>query len=177
MRDVLLIIGISVTSIALGVLLFMFGPKSLQSDINNALLTGQIGPIGPTGFVVLEQGPYAISIVERTNYRITSKSDLQALWPLIYGDRDAPQIPNVDFNNYEVLGIFDGSHTEGGYGISVSKILDKNPVRTISINHQLPNPSCPVKGPSSPFMLIQVPKTSYSLAHEDITSQSVCGSN
>ncbi len=177
MRDLLLILGISVAAIALGVILFLFGPKSLQSDINNALLTGEIGTTGSTSFVVLQQGPDAISVVERTNYRITSLADLRALWPIIYGDRDAPPIPNVDFNKYEVLAIFDGSHSQGGYGVSITQILDKNPVRTITINHQMPNPSCPVTGPSSPFVLVQVSKSVFSLAHQDVTSVSTCGAN
>jgi hypothetical protein len=177
MRDLLLIIGISVMAVLLGVALFLFGPKSLQSDVNNAFLTGKVGTSGHTGFILLEQGSDAISIVQRTNYRITSMSDLQALWPLIYGDRDAPRIPDVNFDNYEVIAVFDGSHAGGGYGVSVTEILDDNPIRTISVNHALPNPACPMKGPSSPYELIQVPKTSNSLAHQDVTSVSVCAAN
>jgi hypothetical protein len=177
MRDILLIIGISVIAVMLGLSLFLFGPKSLQSDVSNAFLTGQVGTPGHTGFIVLEQGSDATSIAQRTNYRITSVSDLQALWPLIYGERDAPPIPEVNFDNYEVIAVFDGSHAGGGYDVGVTEILDNNPVRTISVNHELPNPACPTKGPSSPYELIQVPKTNNSLAHEDVTSVSVCSAN
>ena len=178
MRDFLIIIGVSAVAIVVGVLLFFFGPKSLQSDIINALNSGRLGPAGATQFVVLTQGATAISVTDRTNYRITSQADLQALWPLIYGDKDAPQIPTIDFNKYEVLAIFDGTHSSFGYSIKVTSIADNAPTRTVTIEHLAPATSCAVQtGVSSPFEIIRVPKTTSNLAHQDTTGTSICSSN
>ena len=177
MRDFLLIAGISLAAILLGSALFFFGPKSLQSDVNSALLSGQIGPTSPTSFVLLEQGVNAISISTRTNYRITTSADLAALWPIVYGQRNAPNIPVVDFNKYEVLAIFDGTHSVGGYDVKVAGIKDVNPTRTVIIDHLVPSSSCVAKGPSNPFQIIQVPKTSFVLSHQDITGTSTCSTN
>jgi hypothetical protein len=174
MRNFLLVVGIVVIAVALAALLFFFGPKTLQSDIQDALLSGQIGASKPPAYVLLEAGTDAISISERTNYRISKVSDLDALWPLVYGERDAPPIPNVDFSKYEVLAIFDGTHSTGGYDVKVTGITDANPVRTVVIDHITPGPNCDTQGASSPFEIIQVPKTTFSLSHEDVTSASVC---
>jgi hypothetical protein len=177
MRNFLLVAGIAIVAIVLGMLLFLFGPKSLQSDVNNALLSGQIGTPKPPVYVVLEAGTDAISISDRTNYRIMRAQDLSALWPLVYGDRDAPPIPSVDFSKYEVLAIFDGTHSAGGFDVKITDISDANPVRTVVIDHITPGPTCGTQGPSSPFKIIQVPKTTFSLSHKDVTSASICAPN
>lgn len=181
MRDLRLLVGVVVAAIFIGGILFYFGSASLQADFQNALApsTPSTNNISSGGihFIVLESGANAISISDRTNYRITNIDDLTSLWTLIYGDVDSrPRIPSVDFSKYEVLAIFDGTHATGGYSVSVAKIVDKDPLRMVSIIHMVPNPDCPSTPQSmtSPFVLLQVPVTTFVLSHMDITSTSTC---
>ena len=177
MRNLILIGGVCIAAVVIGVGLFFFGPASLRSDINNALLSGQIGS-GATKFTVLAQGTQAVSINSRTNYRITSADDLAALWPIVYGERDAPHVPAVDFSRYEVLAVFDGTHSSTGYNVQVTSVIDKTPTRMVLIDHLTPSPTCKgVNKLTNPFQIIEVPKTTYTLTHQDIVSTSTCSSN
>jgi hypothetical protein len=127
---------------------------------------------------VLAQGQDALSLSDRTNYRIDSNKDFNALWLLVYGDKNPPPLPAVDFSKYEVLGVFDGTHSTSGYGIEVRQIMDKNLTRTVTIDHLAPSSSCATKsGVTSPFQIIEVPKTSDILAHEDLTAVANCPGN
>ena len=177
MRDLLLIAGISVVAIGIGGILFFFGPHSLQSDMTNTLASDQAAsPTVP--FTVLEKGSDALSISSRTNYRITTDSDFRALWSMIYGSRTTPAVPTIDFSKYEVLGIFDGSHTTNAYDVSVASIKDSTESRIVVITHKVQDSSCtPAPGASSPYELLEVPKTTVSLSHTDATSTVSCAGN
>jgi hypothetical protein len=175
MRDLLIIGGISVTAILVGTLLFFFGPASLQTDFNSAL-SSTINTNNPSvTYTTLAKGSRALSITDRTNYRLTSSADLGALWPMIYGDAAAPAVPDVDFSKYEVLAFFDGSHSSDGYDISVSGIADSKASRSVGVTHILPGPKCRVSSKStSPFVVLQVPKTPYTLTHQDLKTTNPC---
>ena len=175
MRDFKVIAWIFVGALAIGGVLFFFGPPSLQSDVQNALMSAQTVAAGGVPFTVLGQGMNADSVTIRANYRITNATDLASLWALVYGASDTPPTPPIDFSKYEVLGIFDGSHSTGGYNVQVIGITDKDPVRTVTIQHSVPAAGCNVATVgSSPFEIIEVPKTAFSLAHIDNTSASAC---
>ncbi len=175
MRDIYIIGGITLIAAIIGTTLFFFGPASLQSDVNAALDSAQTGGTSSVPFTPLESGDSALGVSTRTNYRITSMNDLAALWPLLYGEKDAPPMPQVDFSKYEILTLFDGSHSTTGHGISVASITDANAVRTVVVTHIVPDTGCPVgRGTNSPFIVIKVPKTTFQLAHEDTTASSTC---
>ena len=175
MRDLYIIGGISVAAMAIGGVLFFFGPSSLQSDVNSALQSAQTnGGNQPVKFTVLSKGPAAISINGRTNYRITSGDELAALWPLVYG-QNTSNIPPIDFNKYEVLAVFDGSHSTNGYAIAVKSITDANATRTVVVTHMSPNTRCHVSTASTqPFQIVEVPKTSFTISHIDEVATSTC---
>jgi hypothetical protein len=159
-------------AVGLGTLLFYFGPTSLQSDVNNALATNGITNVQ---FTILAQGNDAASVSARTNYRITNNDEFTALWAMIYGNNGTPQIPTVDFTKYEVLAIFDGSHSSGGYGITVQSVSEQNGTRTVTIIHRAPGTNCTSPSTAtSPFELVQVPATTLPLAHQDDMSTTTC---
>ena len=177
MKDLWLLVCICVIAIGLGAALFFFGPPSLQTDVQKALQSSQAQSenVHSVKFTILEQGTQTFSIAGRTNYRITSEVDLETLWPLIYGYRDTPNIPSVDFSKYEVLAIFDGTHTTSGYSVQATSVTDQNPTRTLSISHIVPSPTCKVSnGLNEPFEIIEVPATTFTLAHLDVTATSTC---
>lgn len=176
MRDLLLIGVISVVAILIGTTLYFLGPSSLRSDISSAVQSAQTGDTPAVHFTILEQGPRAISITDRTNYRIQSVDDFAALWPMIYGNAGSPAMPTVDFSKYEVLALFDGSHSTTGYLIAVKGVSDKNATRTVTVEHSAPASTCRVTtAAASPFILIEVPKTVYALAHIDVIGANPCG--
>jgi hypothetical protein len=186
MKGVLVFVCACIVAIGIGIFLFAYGPQSLQSDVQSALQTSQSSQSSQTAdsgpkaipFTILEQGTETFSIADRTNYRITSTLDLETLWPLIYGEKDAPKIPQVDFSKYEVLALFDGTHSTGGFGIQLLNIDDQNYVRTLNIAHIIPGPTCtPGDGVTEPFEIVQVPITTYSLSRVDTTSTSTCATN
>jgi hypothetical protein len=174
-RPLLVVVIIAVVAIALGTLVFLFGPSSTSSGSATSVFSGQSGTTHDVPFTVLQQGTNAISVTERTNYRITNANDLATLWPLIYGDRDAPNIPNVNFSKYEVLAVFDGTHTTAGYSVQVTSIVDSLPTRTVTITHIAPEASCNESTqPNSPFQIVQVPITTYNITHIDVASTTPC---
>ncbi len=180
-KNLTLLVGIVVVAVLIGVVLFYFGPASLQTDFQNALIASAQDNNSVSSnsvpFNVLATGSNAISITDRTNYRITNVNDFNSLWELVYGDVDGHPLPQVDFSKYEVLAIFDGTHATGGYGVKVQSVVDKSPSRMVTILHLAPNPSCSARlpqGASSPFEIIQVPITTFPLAHTDEMGMSTC---
>lgn len=171
MRDLYLLSGMGLIALLIGLVLFFFGPSSLQSDFY-----ATFSPTGPVAYTVLQEGDDAVSINDRVNYRVTSEKDLTSLWDLVYGNgKTRPAVPKVNFSNYDVLATFDGSHVSGGYKISTDQIIDSNGTRTIIITHVDPGIHCPVsKTPTSPFQIIQVRHTELPLSHQDRTSTSTC---
>jgi PrcB C-terminal len=178
MRSIRIILGICAAAILLGCLLFFFGPPSLQSEVNAALQPSSAPMTSSSGVVtytVLQQGTNAISINDRTNYRIMTQSDFQSLWSLVYGNTGTPAIPTIDFSKYEVLAVFDGTHSTTGFSINVQGITEQNGVRTVMIDHVSPGAGCtPVSKVTSPFEIVEVPKTASSLAHIDTKTSQAC---
>jgi hypothetical protein len=170
MRDLYVIAGVGVIAVGIGTALFFFGPASLQSDVSSIVAQKS----AHTSFVVLTQGIKASSISERSNYRVTTQTQFDALLRLIYGT-NPPTLPQIDFTRSEILGVFDGTHSSGGYDIHITSIEDLNGTRTVTIDHSTPLASCHSKaGFTSPYELVQVPVTGFSLAHIDTTSTTTC---
>lgn len=175
MRDLLLIAGIAVAAILIGAAFFLFGPASFHSDINSALAPSLDAGHGGVTYTVIAKGVKAVAMTDRTNYRITNEDDFTALWNLIYGTQDTPALPRIDFTKYEVLALFDGSHSTSGYQIAADKIQDQDATRTVFVTHTIPGKNCRiVTGQTSPYVVIRVPKTTFSLDHQDMVSTSTC---
>ncbi|MBA3789260.1 protease complex subunit PrcB family protein [Patescibacteria group bacterium] len=176
MRDFLLIGGMVLVAILVGGVLFFFGPASLQSDVNSAIsANGGSTSTSTVSYTVLVQGTNALSVTGRSNYRIRTNDDLKTLWVLIYGDHGVSAIPTVDFSKYEVLAIFDGTHSNGGYTVQVKSLTDANAQRLVVVDHVTPGSTCVTTSSiTSPFQLIQVPKTTFPLTHTDETRVSAC---
>lgn len=173
MRDLLVIGLVAVAAIILGGFLFLFGPSSLKTEVD-AALQGSNTNGNIVSITVLAQGNDAISITQRTNYRIQNSQDLQSLWELVYGSNDTPTAPPVDFSQNEVLAVFDGSHATNGYSIKVLSVTDTTQ-RLVLVNHASPEASCSLKGvATSPFEIIEVPRTSLPMSHQDQMSTTTC---
>jgi hypothetical protein len=173
MKDLYYIGGACLVAILLGTVLYFFDPSSVN-HFEEQSLASPAAPIN-VPFTILGQGTKAISITDRTNYRITNASDLQSLWQLVYGANDLPPVPNVDFTTYEVLGVFDGTHATNGYSIKVQSIVDAESMRKVMIEHFTPDSTCTLSyTQTSPFEIIQVPISTLELTHVDMAGTSTC---
>lgn len=163
---------IILASVAIGGLLYLYGGASF----NPATYTSDKAKSGGSNahFAILAEGQDTDGFDLQVNYRITDADQLAALWSMVYGDTGLG-MPDVDFQKHEVLAVFDGSHSTGGYDIRVDDVEEVDGKRVLSITHIVPGESCAVTdSQTSPFVIIQVEKTSLALTHEDITETTVC---
>ncbi len=177
MRKAALLPFIVILAVCIGGLLYLYG-----GDAFHPLFTppGKQAPaVSYTGansadIRIVAQGENTAQAIRRVNYRITSADQLASLWQMIYG-AEAPALPQVDFGKYDVLAVFDGSHSTSGYGIRVDSIKDADSVRTLSITHLTPGDSCAVATmTTSPFVLVQVTKSPLTLSHTDTAEEQAC---
>lgn len=179
MRSVFLLPLIVGLAVVVGGLLYLFGSapfqqSSLPSDTNGA--TNQQGTQGKgsEAFTVLAKGQNAGGIDQRVNYRITDPDQFALLWEMIY-TANGPSVPVVDFGKQEVLALFDGSHSTGGYAIGVTGIDDKDGRRVIMIERTEPGESCSTSNAvTSPFILVTVPTTELTFDHVDTVQTTEC---
>jgi hypothetical protein len=165
MKDLMIVLGTIVAVIVIGALLFFYGPQSFRVAL------GSMSPrVTPT---LLKEGTNATGMSDRANYRITDNDELNQLWS--YLDNTPGSAPSVDFSKDEVLAIFDGTHTTGGYNIQVSSITDANGTRTVHVSRIAPGANCfTTDSITSPYEIIAVPKSTLNLTHIDTSVTQNC---
>ncbi len=161
-------LGAAVTIVVIGALVFLYvrgGGPSAQP----AAVTSGAGPAATAvPFTKLVQGTQS-SISARTNYVITSPTQLDELWKTI-GATGTP--PTVDFNTHAVLAVFAGK--ESAATIAVAKIEDTN-ARMVSIVIAKPTGACAQSVPAAtPYELVAVASTTLPLTHSDTTETVPC---
>lgn len=153
MRDTLIIGAAIIVAIALGAWLLMSGAERPAPQL------------GAAAFNVLSEGQDAGSMTERKNYRIKDAEQLQALWQMVKGE-DAPF---VDFERYEVLAIFDGTRSSGGYSVAVTAVEDTATERAITITRTAPGDTCiTTQAITSPYTIVVAPKTDAPIVRTDV---------
>jgi hypothetical protein len=175
MHKAVLLPIIVLAATAVGGLLFLYGGAAFHPTLSQSGKENNTNSSSVKGIVsVLEEGTTAASFDQRENYRITDAEQFSALWQMLYTD-NGPVLPNIDFSKYEVLAVFDGSHTSGGYGIKITNITDANGTRSISVVHTKPGDSCVTSNVvTSPFVIVQVNATTLPLTHVDETQTTQC---
>jgi len=163
---------IIIAAVVVGGLLYLYGGPAFHQSYIQQGSTPTAPVVAPASLQVIAQGDAGIG--ERVNYRITTADQMAELWQMIYTDSGQP-VPNVDFSKYEVLALFDGSHTTGGFGIQLASIKDADGQRTVTINHLEPGDSCvPPGGVTSPFVMVRVVKTSLPINRVEQTITKQC---
>ncbi|MDP2665453.1 MAG: hypothetical protein Q8P23_02280 [bacterium] len=165
-RDILILIGVAVISIAIGVSIFFYNNGNLESASSTVANNQSSAVVIP--FTELTKGKQS-AIEKRVNYFITSTIQLNELWKLV-GATGTP--PTVDFNTHAVLAVFAGD--ESSTSIAVAKIEDADK-RMVSIALAKLKGSCVTKQQTAaPYEIVAVPATSLPLAHEDIVTTVSC---
>ncbi|KND50576.1 MAG: hypothetical protein AB202_03785 [Parcubacteria bacterium C7867-007] len=159
MKDLYAVLGMIIAAIALGSFLFFFGPESFRES---AGLTGG----KEISFRVLREGQDAHTVDQRVNYRIENPTKLSELWG--YLDVTPGAAPGVDFSKNEVLAVFDGSHSSGGYRIEVSHITEEAGKRMVHVTRIVPAEGCITNSAiTSPYQVVVVKKSALPLGHMD----------
>jgi hypothetical protein len=170
MRDAIIIFVAIILSIAIGGYLYLNGGPTF-----NDVPSTDVGTFSRSSFDVLAEGQDSGGVDRRTNFRIVSDEEFNELWSMLYTS-GGPAIPSVDFSKNEVIAVFDGSHSSGGYSVEVTDVSDADGVRTVDITRHEPTDDCVVASSiTSPFVIIRVSKSALPLAKEE-TLVAGCGS-
>jgi hypothetical protein len=165
MRDTIFIGVACVIAIVVGAWLFWSGNESSLVPTESK---------GPVAYEILAEGSYSGSVTERANYRIKSAAELSLLWSMMYGT-DGPALPPVDFGRREVLAIFDGTHSSGGYDVRIKSIVDEELARRVTIVRVVSGEDCITSsGITSPYLLVTVPSSSLPLSREESSETATC---
>ncbi|HYE23364.1 MAG TPA: protease complex subunit PrcB family protein [Candidatus Paceibacterota bacterium] len=165
MKDTLFIGGLCAVIVLVGAALYFIEPSQQSAS--------------STGTVMFERyaaGQYALNVDTQRNYLIQSQEELESALTLIHGN-ERPSLPPVDFEKNEVLAVFDGTHSTGGYDIQVAEIVDSQLTRTVHIKHLHPDENCSVPSViTSPYELVIVPKMrdTLHLTHTDGVGVAPC---
>jgi hypothetical protein len=160
MRDAFIIFFGIILAMAIGSYLYFNGTPSVSPPVGPVLV-----PDAP--FSVLAEGQDSGTITRRTNFRIQTEEDFIELWRMVYGT-GGPARPPVDFSKREVLAVFDGTHSTGGYDVAVTDIKDENGRRVIYLRRTSPGDTCNVTPAiTSPFKIISVSKSTLPITREE----------
>ncbi|HUY05256.1 MAG TPA: hypothetical protein VMV62_00870 [Candidatus Paceibacterota bacterium] len=167
MRDKIIFAGVAVIAVIVGALVFVSGRGTVSNGSPAA--TGYSNETATAvPFTKLVQGTTS-AVSDRTNYLITSPSQLSELWKMIDAHGTPP---TVDFATHAVLAVFAGKQPSAS--IAVAKIEDANE-RLVSIIIAKPASACaPQAVADSPYELVAVATTSLPLAHQDISTTASC---
>ncbi|KND49420.1 MAG: hypothetical protein AB203_04470 [Parcubacteria bacterium C7867-008] len=159
MKDSYVVLGMIIAAIVIGAGLFFFGPESFRTAAG-------FGTPKDVSFRILKDGTDALTVDQRVNYRIENPQKLSELWG--YLDVTPGSAPGVDFSKNEVLAVFDGTHTSGGYRIEVSHITEEAGSRMVHITRIVPGEGCVTNNAiTSPYQVVVVKKSPLPLAHMD----------
>lgn len=177
MRHILIVLFMCVAAIAIGTVLYVFGPKELQEsaalDASGAAALSS-GPLEDISFAVLAEGQNAARVTERKNYAVYDEAEYARLWQMAYGD-DAPPMPEVDFAREYVIGVFAGVKPSGGYDISITQVADSSTERTVAIALSSPGEGCMTSQVfTSPFELVRVPAADLEIVKEETQRSTAC---
>lgn len=117
-------------------------------------------------FEVIHGGPFA-SVSVKKEMTATNKDDYLKIMNEVYSNLDQmPQIPEVDFTKNDVVAVFMGAKTTGGYSINVDKVIKRKDALTVAVNETSPAVNCVVtQAITQPFQVIKIPKTKQKIVY------------
>lgn len=172
-------VGICLVSLVIGTGLHYFGPSELTGartpvDSTIAAQLPEVGVPGEAPFTIIAEGTYAADVAERKNFAVSGPADFERLWRMAYGDT-APPRPMIDFERFQVVGVFMGEQSTGGHTIRVERLIDDNDTRMVFVSLEEPGEGCVVtQALTRPFQIVQVPWSGLYLSRTDLTAIRAC---
>ena len=89
-----------------------------------------------------------------------NEDEFKKLWVEIHGNQiPQPDLPEIDFANQEVIAVFMGMRSSGGYSIAIRKVED-NDKRIVHYSESAPDPDMlTTQALTSPYHMILLPKS------------------
>jgi len=171
MRDIATTIAVGIVAVTIGVFVFSYVDGPIALITRDAPGATPVSPhLGPVVFTQIAHGAHS-SVTRRTNYIVTSSSELTELWKMIEVEG---QPPAIDFATHEVIAVFAGKEPTAGYDIKVSQVED-SASRKVTVLLTKPGGSCLLaQSVTNPYQVIVVPKTALDLTHEDLLTTVGC---
>src|SRR3989338_6537947 len=116
------------------------------------------------GFETIAKG-HASGIAERVFYSIYNSNDWEDIWLKMNSNiLEQRELPEVDFDKYIVIAMFQGSKSSGVYDIEATKVVETNytlnNVVRVTVKETFPGNDCQVTTIiTSPYHIIKIPKT------------------
>ena len=169
MRNTLIVGGVAAVAVVVGAFVL------IQNDSRDASGAPAEAPVTSLAavavpFTELRHGTQS-SVSERVNYLIDTQAEFDRLWKVMGATGEKPP---VDFTTHSVIASFSGKKPTGGYAISIAKVEDTD-VRMVTVTVAKPGGGCmTAQSITAPYVLVEVPKTSLALAHEDVATTTDC---
>jgi len=110
-------------------------------------------------FTQVSDGYYA-GLGNDTEKVIKSKEDWVTLWDFIYRNTTPiPNLPYVDFEKDQIIGVFKGIGDKTDYSIRISKIIDDDVSVWVFVETVIPGKTCPkTRNPllGQPYQIIKI---------------------
>jgi hypothetical protein len=108
-----------------------------------SVASAQVGP-QPLAFETLGKHIYS-GHRQKQNYVITSREEWQSLWELVHTNViPKPDLPEVDFTERVIIGVFQGEQASGGFDITVTDLVKNGKKLTAKVTEMTPGGSCAV---------------------------------
>jgi hypothetical protein len=163
---------IIIIAVVVGGMLFLYGGDAFTKPPQLSWQTQNQNSGG--NFTVLSRGQHAFSIDQQVNYRITDESQFETLWVMTH-TTSGPTLPKIDFSKKEVLAIYGGSHSTGGYDVTITSIEDTGGKRVITVRYTEPGDACVVSDTATnPYILVVTNKSPLPLEHKKVFETNHC---
>ncbi len=108
-------------------------------------------------FQTLKQGSMS-GIEKRETHVVTEDKQWGNLWARIHSNETpVPNMPSVNFNGSQVLAVFMGMKSNGGYGIEIKQVVDTGKQIVAVIEERMPEEgSMYTMALTQPYHLIQI---------------------
>lgn len=174
MKDSVIVSVVAAGAALAGVTLFLTGPGKFW-----ALIAAPAPTIPYTATTTVVSVPFTevahgtrSTVTKRVNYVITSPVEFKKLWDMVDAKGKAP---DIDFSEQSVVAVFAGKEPTTGYSIAVAKVEDRTAARRVSVIITKPGSGCIIRqSMTAPYQLIELPKTSLLLTHQDLVATSSC---
>lgn len=176
MRNILIVLGISIAAIVVGAGLYFLGPKEFHELPPEEATVTDSAPVSGAAvpFTVIDSGPVAGNMPEPKNYAIYDQEEFERLWNSVHvaGDMAAP---SIDFSERFVLAVFAGTKATGGHSVSITNITDTSATRMVAIQQNVPGAGCiSSQSLTSPYQIVTVPLSDHTLSHTETVVEMAC---
>lgn len=118
-------------------------------------IVNNINATGIVSFEILQQSAYG-GREQRSDMVITNQNDLQSL----YSELNLGDAPHVDFDTNNVVALFLGQKSSGGYSIGVRSVMVEGNVATVKVSIRKPEPGeNATMAITTPYSITVIPKT------------------